>query len=105
MPRSRAFLASWGKADIFVNGSIVYKDIMAHVMYTERTRDTKTQAIYNSDRSGFFSPGSPADGSVADSKGRELHFVAHGTKEDMGNFPPHNVWIHLNFEEARELNR
>jgi len=105
MPKSRTFLASWGKADIFVNGSIVYKDIMAHIMYTERTRNTKTQAIYNSDKSGFYSPKSPGDGSVADRKGRELHFVAHSMKEDRGNFPPHNIWIHLNFEDVRELKK
>ena len=105
MPKSRTFLASWGKADIFVNGSLVYKDIMAHIMYTERTRDTKTQAIYNSDRSDFYSPKSPADGSIANRKGRELHFVAHSMKEDKGNFPPHNIWIHLNFEDVRELKK
>ncbi len=103
MPTNRTFLGSWGKADIFVNGSIVYRDMMAHVMYTERTRDTKTQGIYNSDKSGFYSPKSPADGSIADRKGKELHFVAHSAKEDRGNFPPHSMWIHLNFEEVREL--
>ena len=102
MPRIRTFLGSWGSADVHINGKLVYPNLMAHIMYTERGRDPVTQAVYNSDRSGFYSPKDPANGSVVDSNGRELHFVAHSMKEDKGNFPPHTVWFHINFEDARE---
>ena len=33
----------------------------------------------------------------------ELHFVAHSEVEDADNFPPHTVWIHLNFGTVEEL--
>ena len=103
MPKSRTFLASWGQADVYINGNLVYPKLMAHIMFTERARDPKTQAIYNKDRSDFYSPKTPADGSIVDPNGRELHFVAHSMKEDKGNFPPHTVWLHVNFERAVEL--
>jgi hypothetical protein len=103
MPKVRTFLASWGPADIYVNGELVYKDLDGHMMYTERSRDPVSQAIYNKDKSGFYSPKKPADSSIADPNGRELHFVAHSHEKDKGNFPPHSVWIHVNFEKAIDL--
>lgn len=102
MPKTRTFLAAWGKADIYVNGRLVYKDLDGHMMYTERIRDRITKAIYNHDRSGYYNPRNPSDYSVAAPDERELHFVAHSEKKDPGNFPPNTVWIHLNFENVRD---
>lgn len=103
MPKVRSFLAAWGTADIYVNDELIYKGLDGHMMYTERSRDPKTRAIYNKDRSGFYSHKEPANGSVVDPNGRELHFVAHSMKKDKGNFPPHSVWLHLNFEKVSDL--
>ncbi|HEC62918.1 MAG TPA: hypothetical protein ENI38_00795 [Candidatus Acetothermia bacterium] len=30
----------------------------------------------------------------------ELHIVAHSTVADPDNFPPHSLWIHLNFADV-----
>jgi hypothetical protein len=103
MPNVRAFLAAWGTADVYINGDLVYKGLDGHMMYTERSRDPNTKAIYNRDRSGFYSHKDPANGSIVDPNGRELHFVAHSMQKDMGNFPPHTVWIHLNFGNVSDL--
>ena len=103
MPKVRAFLAAWGSADIYVNDELVYKGMDGHMMYTERARDPKTRAVYKRDRSGFYSHKDPANGSVVDPNGRELHFVAHSMQQDKGNFPPHTVWIHLNFQNVTDL--
>ncbi len=97
MPKSRTYLGAWGMADVYVNGEQIYKDLMGHVMYTERARNLKTYAIYNKDKSGFFSPKNPENGSIAAPDETELHFVAHSMKKDKGNSPPHAVWLHLNF--------
>jgi len=102
MPKSRTFLASWGEADIYINDKLVYPNLMAHIMFTERARDPQTQAIYNGDRSDFYSPKNPTNGSIVDPGGRELHFVAHSMKEDKGNVPPHSIWLHINFEYASD---
>jgi hypothetical protein len=36
-------------------------------------------------------------------EGKELHFVAHTDDPDEGDFPPHTVWIQLNFLSVEEL--
>ena len=103
MPKPRAFVAAWTPADVYVNGELVYEGLDGHMMYTERTRDTTTQAIYaNAERTAFYSPMAPSEEYIVAPDERELHFVAHSTVEDLDNFPPHNVWIHINFEEVTE---
>lgn len=105
MPKVRTYLAAWGEADVYVNGDLVYEGLDGHMMYTERSRHLNTKAIYNSERTGFYDPKNPSDFSIASPNERELHFVAHSTKEDTENFPPHSVWIHLNFEQVHEGER
>jgi len=72
-------------------------------MYTERARDPESRAVYNGDRSGFYSPKNSSDGSIARPEEKELHFVAHSMDKDKGNFPPHGVFIHINFADVRDL--
>ncbi len=103
MPKVRSYLASWGPADIYVDGELIYEDLVGHMMYTEGSRHAETYAIYNEDESGFYSPKEPANSSIAHPDGRELHFVAHTVEPDSGNFPPHTVWIHLNFQSVEEM--
>lgn len=103
MPKTRTFLGMWGDADVYVNNQLVYKNLMGHMMYTERVRDTKSRAIYNKDKSGYYSPQNPDNGSVAAPDEKELHFVAHNMEEDKNNFPNHSVWIHLNFETVTDI--
>ena len=103
MPKTRTYLGAWGEMDVYVNGVQVYENLMGHIMYTERTRDTKTRAIYNKDKSDFFSHKDPANGSIAAPAQSEIHFVVHSMMEDKGNFPPHSVWIHLNFGDVSDL--
>jgi len=103
MPKTRTYLAAWARADVFLNGELVYKDLDGHIMYTEGTRDPKSGKIYSSDRKGVYSPKNPTDFSIFDPDATELHFVAHSEVKDMGNFPPHSVWIHLNFQDVEDL--
>jgi hypothetical protein len=103
MPRVRAYLSTWGPADIYVNGELIYEDLVGHMMYTEGSRDKESFAIYNADRSGFYSPKDSANGSIAHPDETEIHFVAHTVEPDDGNFPPHTVWLHLNFRDVKEL--
>ena len=102
MPRIKSYLASWGTVDVYVDENLIYKDLVGHMMYTEGSRDRDNYAIYNNDRSGFYSAGDPSNGSIAEPGKSELHFVAHTTEADSGNFPPHTVWIHLNYLNVTE---
>ncbi len=104
MPKVITYLASWGMADVYVNGELVYENLDGHMMYTERSRDVDTFAIYNSDMTGFFSPADPGNSSIADPDEREIHFVVHDTTSDTDNFPPNAIWIHLNFTNVKEVN-
>jgi hypothetical protein len=102
MPKVRSYVASWGRADVYVNDELVYQGLDGHMMYTERSRDVQTKAIYNKDKSGFYSHKDPENSSIAVPREAELHFVAHSEKKDTGNFPPHSVWIHVNFERVKD---
>ncbi len=102
MPKVKTFLATWGPADIYVNGKLIYENLIGHMMYTEGSRDRETFAVYNRDGTGFYSPMAPGDFSIANPDRKELHFVAHTSVEDTGNFPPHTVWLHLNFQEVED---
>jgi hypothetical protein len=103
MPTVRSYLASWGPVDIYVNGEKVYEELVGHMMLTEAARDQESYAIYDESGEGFYSPKKPGDSSIAHSDRRTLHFVAHTTKQDGGNFPPHTVWLHLNFQDVEEM--
>ncbi|MBF9016908.1 MULTISPECIES: hypothetical protein [unclassified Oceanispirochaeta] len=103
MPKVKSDLASWGPADVYVNDELVYEALVGHMMYTEASRNKKDYAIYNADKSAYYSPMKPADGSIAHPDEMELHFVAHTVEPDTGNFPPHTVWIHLNFITVKDM--
>lgn len=104
MPKTRTFIGAWSPVDVYVDEKLVYKNLHGHMMYTEKVRDTVTQAIYaDASRKTFYSPKNPKEGYIVNPDGRELHFVAHTAEKDPNNFPPHTVWIHLNFEEAGEI--
>jgi hypothetical protein len=103
MPKVKSDLASWGPADVYVNDELVYDNLVGHMMYTEGSRNKEDYAIYNRDKSGYYSPKDPTNGSIAHPDEKELHFVAHTVEPDKGNFPPHTVWIHLNFITVKEM--
>lgn len=103
MPTVKTDLASWGPVDIYVDGEKVYEDLVGHTMLTEAARDQKSYAIYDESGDGYYSPKEPEDSSIAHPDRRTLHFVAHTTKQDGDNFPPHTVWLHLNFQQVEEL--
>jgi hypothetical protein len=103
MPTVRSYLASWGPVDIYVDGEKVYEKLVGHMMLTEGARHRDTYAIYAADGESFYSPKEPVDSSIAHPERRALHFVAHTTKQDGGNFPPHTVWIHVNFQDVEEM--
>ncbi len=103
MPNVRTDLGSWGPANVYVNDELIYENLAGHMMYTEGSRDRTTYALYNGDKSGFYSPKSPGDSSIAHPDEMELHFVAHTVDPDTGNFPPHTVWIHLNYLNVEVL--
>lgn len=102
MPKVKTDLATWGPADVYVNDKLVYEDLAGHMMYTEGSRNISSYAIYKGDKTGFYSPKTPADSSIAHPERMEIHFVAHTVDPDEGNFPPHTVWIHLNFITVTE---
>jgi hypothetical protein len=103
MPKIRAYLSTWGPADIYVDGELIYENLVGHMMYTEGSRDKETFAIYNESGSGYYSPKDPSNGSIAHPDETEIHFVAHTVDPDEGNFPPHTVWLHLNFRDVEEI--
>jgi hypothetical protein len=100
MPVIRTYLGGWGTANVYVNGELVYEGLDAHFMYTERVRRADYTirkadgTIYNP----MMYAGDYPD-FVSQSE-REVHLVAHSTTPDSGNFPPHSVWFHLNWQDV-----
>src|SRR6267143_3773442 len=44
-PKTWLYLSGWGKADVYKNGQLLYKDYDAHFMVMERSRDPNTHAV------------------------------------------------------------
>lgn len=102
MPKIYNYFATWGPAQIFVNGEEVVPMIGSHTMFTEQARQEngkieKAGQIYSpklQDKTGFTDPRQTA-----------FHFVAHTTEPDKGNFPPHTAWIHLHFDDVEVMEK
>ncbi|MFQ6115932.1 MAG: hypothetical protein ACE5NG_17870 [bacterium] len=103
MPKVRTFLGGWGTADVYLNGKLVCEDLDAHFMYTDGARDEDYKVWLNATHLWnpmYGMPPMSLNGTV-DPNDRELHIVVHSTVPDSNNFPPHDFWIHLNFEEVK----
>ena len=95
MPKIFTYLAGWAPVDVYVNGQLKYKDLAGHLMFTERSR--RPDGTIRKDDGTVYSPKLKAERGFTDANRTEFHLVAHTTEPDSGNFPPHTVWIHLNF--------
>lgn len=97
MPKIFNYLAGWGPTDVYVNGELQYEDLVGHIMFSERSRRSdgsirRGDEVYSpmlEDKTGF-----------TDAGDTEFHFVAHTTEPDPDNFPPHTIWLHLNFQDV-----
>jgi hypothetical protein len=106
LPEVHAYVAGWGKTDIYVSGELLYKDLAGHFMLTEGVRDEETFAVYATpDKEEFYSFDNPGKSFIADPKARQLHFVAHSHEKDPNNFPPNTFWIHINFLEVEDMSK
>lgn len=101
MPTLYNYFATWGPAKIFVNGEEAVPMIGSHTMFSERSRG-EDGAIVNPCGAAYSPMGKMKKG-FTDPKHTEFHFVAHTTKPDKNNFPPHTAWIHLNFSDVKVI--
>jgi len=101
MPKIYNYFATWGPSSIRVNGEEVIAMIGGHTMFSERARGPDGKIARASGE--VYSPMSQDKSGFTDAKGTEFHFVAHTTKPDPKNFPPHSGWIHLHFSDVTVL--
>ena len=92
-PKTWLYLAGWGKADVFKNGDILYKDYAAHFMVMERSRDPKTNEVrYPMKRA--------LPGGETDPAGMEIDLWVRSKEQNTKNFPPFETFLHLYWEEV-----
>ena len=101
MPKIYNYFATWGPSSITVNGEEVIPMIGSHTMFTERARESDGKIARASGE--VYSPMSQDKTGFTDAKHTEFHFVAHTTKPDPENFPPHSGWIHIHFSNVTVL--
>ena len=114
LPDVRNAAATWGPVLVFVNGEQLMGGetmmgmpnpmgaFLGHMMLSEVVRDPETQALYNSDGSGFYSPMDPHNGSVVSEDISLLHLIVRSETEDADNFPGFDFFLHVNFETTSE---
>jgi len=92
-PKTWLYLSGWGKADVYKNGQILYKDYDAHFMVMERSRDSNTHAVrYPVKRT--------LPGGETDPAGMEIDLWVRSKETNNKNFPPFETFIHLFWEEV-----
>eukprot|EP00013_Stygamoeba_regulata_P006849 CAMPEP_0177632134 /NCGR_PEP_ID=MMETSP0447-20121125/2125_1 /TAXON_ID=0 /ORGANISM="Stygamoeba regulata, Strain BSH-02190019" /LENGTH=383 /DNA_ID=CAMNT_0019133673 /DNA_START=41 /DNA_END=1189 /DNA_ORIENTATION=+ len=100
--RTNCYLCTWGKGNIYFNGELVYEDVYTHTMFTDRTRDADTMAMYaNADRTKIYSPNRCSEGWV-DTRRRELHVIAGKYCRDPAAFPPVEAVLELVFDSVED---
>ena len=92
-PKTWLYLAGWGKADVFKNGQMLFKDYAAHFMVMERSRDPNTREVrYPMERD--------LPGGETDPAGMEIDLWVRSAETNNQNFPPFETFIHLFWEEV-----
>lgn len=94
LPRVYAYLATWGPADIYVNGELAIRHVTLHTMLTDALRGAghriaRDSTVYSpdlADKTGFDDPSRV-----------ELHVMAFTSDPDSANFPPQSGWLNLHF--------
>lgn len=92
-PKTWLYLAGWGKADVFKNDQILYKDYSAHFMVMERSRDAKTHVLHYPIRRSL-------SGGETDPAGMEIDLWVRSKDQNPKNLPPFEVFLHLYWEEV-----
>jgi hypothetical protein len=102
-PTLFVYLATWGPAQVWKNGEKL-GEFEGHMMITDGARDPETGIIYNSDKSGPYSPMKPGDASVNHDIA-QVHLVFHTPAGDMtNNFPPpYEFFYHLMFYDIKVM--
>ena len=92
-PKTWLYLGGWGKADVFKNGQVLFKDYAAHFMVMERSRDPNTHEVrYPMTRS--------LPGGETDPAGMEIDLLVRSSETNTQNFPSFETFIHLYWEEV-----
>jgi len=92
-PKTWLYLSGWGKADVYKNGQILYKDYDAHFMVMERSRDPNTHEVrYPVKRT--------LPGGETDPAGMEIDLWVRSKENNNKNFPPFETFVHLYWEEV-----
>ncbi len=92
-PKTWLYLSGWGKADVYKNGQLLYKDYDAHFMLMERSRDPKTHEVrYPVKRT--------LRGGETDPAGMEIDLWVRSKETNNKNFPPFETFVHLYWEEV-----
>lgn len=86
LPRFVAAVSTWGSADVYVGGELLYKEIGAHVMLANRVRDAQGQ-ILKADGTCCYSVGNPADGYVDPSGYEIMILLFQGSGSGYGGVP------------------
>lgn len=122
-PKVETYVAGWGKATVFKDDNVLYKQYPAHFMLTEGLRDETTHQVH------FVEPEklkvlmtASKEGSEEGNTSREavqsikqqvkqaheyvnpdtmqLHIVAHSQEKDAENLPPYKEFIHFMFDQV-----
>jgi len=92
-PKTWLYLAGWGKADLFKNDQILFKDYNAHFMVMERSRDRTTHIVrYPGKRT--------LPGGETDPAGMEIDLWVRSPASNPKNFPPFETFVHLYWDEV-----
>ncbi len=98
LPKVWTYLATWGKADVWLNGKFIADDWPAHLMWTEGARDDHTSKVDFKGPMGLKNEGYEGSTDPAD---MEVHLVVHSPGEKPGSgFPPYEVFYHLLWEKV-----
>ena len=97
LPETKAFVSAWGRVNVFMDGQLLYTDLVGHFLMSEGIRRT-SGAIAN-DEGIVYQHQDAAELGYVDPEDRELHFFVYSVDQDPKNFPGREVFVNILFEE------
>ena len=114
LPKVWTYLAGWGHADVYKDGQLLHKNVHAHFMLTQGTRDKTTHRVdfagpkrlMMAKKSGDPAKIKAAMQEIDEAASRainthtmQLHVVAHSEKKNPKHFPPFDWFTHFMWDE------
>jgi eukaryotic-like serine/threonine-protein kinase len=103
-PTMQGALATWGDADLYLDGELVESDLGIHTMYTKGVR-THQHEVVKGDKTCCYDPQNTTDGHIDETKEQLIVLLFTKGMYTAGAPGPNTVWLEVYFTDVKVSSR